>query len=60
MNCPNCKQELKYHDWFGTNMGFTRIAKKIGDIYKCENEECENYEQFFYTRREELFEGYPC
>ena len=60
MNCPNCEKELNLHDWYGTNMGFTRTPKKIGDIYKCDNEQCESYEQSFHTRNGELLEGFPC
>ena len=65
MNCLYCEKELKYHDWYGTNMPLgehsSRVPNKRGDIYKCENEECDQYEGFFYTKNgDELFEGYPC
>ena len=60
MLCPYCSHELGYHDWFGTNMG--RNPHKTGDIYICQNEDCEAYEQHFYTRinDNELYEGFPC
>jgi len=60
MECPSCNEELEYHDWYGTNMGFTRVNKKVGDIYICKNEKCESFEQHFHTRNDELLEGYPC
>lgn len=35
--------------------------EKIGDIFKCENEECEMFDEHFYTDRQgNLQEGYPC
>lgn len=64
MKCPYCKQELKWHDWFGTNMKFNGLGDKKGDIYKCENEKCDSqsFNYSFYTRinDDELKEGYPC
>lgn len=62
MECLYCGEELKYHDWFGVNMKFDGTGEKRGDIYKCENEKCEAYEETFYTRNgsDELHEGYPC
>jgi len=60
MECPNCKNELNYHDWYGIGMKFDGSGTKSGEILKCENEVCESYEETFYTRKEELFEGYPC
>lgn len=60
MDCPTCNRELEWHDWYGTNMGSTREPNKLGDIYICQNEECESYEEHFHTRQGELCEGYPC
>jgi len=60
MECPYCKQELKYHDWYGVEMKFDGSGTKSGEILKCKNEVCKSYEETFYTRKEELFEGYPC
>jgi hypothetical protein len=62
MECPYCDVELEYHDYFG------RIAQHqdghvAGDIYVCENEACDAFQQHFYTYRDkpdELIEGYPC
>jgi hypothetical protein len=59
MDCPYCGEELAWHDYYGPRVD-GRIQKR-GDIYKCENEECDAYEQHFYTdQREELHDGYPC
>lgn len=60
MECPYCNQELDYHDWFGTNMAHDPI--KQGNIYICQNEACEMFEEHFYTREnsDEIYEGYPC
>ncbi len=60
MNCPNCTKELVYKDWYGTNMKFNGSGNKKGNIYSCENESCESYEEHFHTRNGELQEGYPC
>ena len=64
MNCPYCEQELKWHDWFGTNMRFDGSGDKKGDIYECKNEErdSQSFNYSFYTRLndDELKEGYPC
>jgi hypothetical protein len=63
MECPYCGQELEYHDYFGRYLGKDRWDKK-GEIYKCQNEECESmvFNYFFYTRldSDNLQEGYPC
>lgn len=67
MNCPYCDEELRYHDWWYTGnlaayeRGNGGNFQKQGDIYKCLNEECEAYEEFFYTDRYgDLHNGYPC
>ena len=74
MNCPQCDYELEYHDYYfvGRPARYYGNAsngiyypstnyKKRGDIFKCNNENCEMFEQFFYTdERECLHEGYPC
>ena len=61
MKCPYCGEELEYHDYYGNGIPGRNDFKKIGDIFKCENEECEAYEEHFYTdRNDELCEGYPC
>ena len=74
MECPYCEQELHYNDYYYTGRpeNFYGTAgngihypasnyKKLGDIYKCDNEECEMFDEHFYTdERDELHEGYPC
>lgn len=60
--CPYCEQELLYHDYFG-RLCLHQDGKVLGDIYKCDNEDCEVYNESFYTYRDtpdELHEGYPC
>lgn len=61
MECIYCEEELSVHDYYGYGNPFSSNFKKEGDIYKCENEECEAYEGHFYTdRQDNLHEGYPC
>jgi len=62
MECPYCAQQLTHDDCFG-RFAAHQDGKTCGDIYKCNNEECEAYQQPFYTYRHdggELHEGYPC
>ena len=62
MECPYCKQELTYHDYFGRICSH-QDGEIMGDIYKCENENCDAYQEHFYTYRDnesEIHEGYPC
>lgn len=62
MECPYCKEELNYHDYFG-RICRHQDGKVLGDIYQCKNEDCEAYQEHFYTYRNnesELHEGYPC
>lgn len=63
MKCPYCESELEYHDYFGRYLGNDTWDKK-GEIYKCENEECESqsFGGFFWTTMtsDRLNEGYPC
>jgi hypothetical protein len=61
--------KLKWIDYFGK----TKYAEhywiypqswieKEGDIYQCQNEECPDYQEKYYTHgnNDELHEGYPC
>ena len=60
MECPYCEKELDWHDWYGTKM-WSSSPKKSGDIYRCQNEECEVFDEYFYTDGNgEVHEGYPC
>ena len=56
MECPCCDDELTWEDYFN------QYGKKRGDIYRCENEECDHYQHNFYTYdgNGEVYEGYPC
>lgn len=65
MECPCCNQEIEKKDEYGRfNVRFHGDFIKSGDIYQCENEECESqaHNGHFHTRgnSDELFEGYPC
>lgn len=61
MECPYCEGELRYHDYYGLGIPMREDFKKLGDIYMCDNEECEAYQEHFYTdQNDELREGYPC
>jgi hypothetical protein len=62
MDCPICGEELNHHDVFG-RLCAHQDGKVLGDIYRCENEDCEAQGEHYYTYRdspEELHEGYPC
>jgi C4-type Zn-finger protein len=62
MECPICNQELLYHDYFG-RIASHQDGTVLGDIYICDNEDCEGYQEHYHTRRDnpdELREGYPC
>lgn len=76
MECPYCGQELSFEDTFGNRdyclnaIGYypdypvERNPVKGGDIYRCDNPECEMYQEYFYTLDSDekpiLYEGYPC
>lgn len=63
MNCPECGQELEYSDYYGPmkkdNYWTPSYIERVGDIYHCQNEECEGH-HFHTDSNEELHEGYPC
>jgi primosomal protein N' len=62
MECPHCNSELEYHNYFGRLFSH-QDGQVLGDIYKCINESCENFEGFYYTYRnrpDDLHEGYLC
>lgn len=70
MECPCCGKELSHHDSYYTGNYAAYLNghsdsgyQELGDIFKCENEHCECFEGFYYTRGENdsaLYEGYPC
>lgn len=72
MQCPYCEADLLCIDYYGIG-NFAAQEKygygfqKLGDIYKCVNEETvdeeemECYDTYFYTNQNgDLLEGYPC
>jgi hypothetical protein len=49
--------KLKHADHYRDTSSW---IERMGDIYKCVNEECEMYQEYFYTDKYgELYEGYP-
>lgn len=61
MNCPYCNEELSYEDYYGTILPF-QDGNIIGYIFKCENEKCKHYQDYFHTvnNDDSLYDGYPC
>lgn len=63
MNCPHCGEELSYIDKYGKYLGDNNWLN-VGEIYQCDNLDCESglFDFFFYTYEgiEGLLEGYPC
>jgi len=61
--CPDCGEDLTYDDSYGY-LAAHRSGEKIGDIYRCQNEECNEYGTFYHNRSargdDELKEGHPC
>lgn len=74
MECPYCGGNLQdlgaYYqgrpgNFYGTSSNGiyyppTPDYKILGRQYRCNNEECEAFESFFYTKNGELLEGNPC
>ncbi len=75
MECPECEEELVNHDYYycgrpesfygtagnGIHYPATPNYRKLGDIFKCGNEECECFDEHFYTDEQgNLHHGYPC
>ena len=62
MECPYCEKELNYDTYWGRTC--THQDGHIeGDIYQCENEDCEMYQESFHVHRsnpDDIHEGYPC
>lgn len=72
--CPYCDCNFSYRDeyftgrpenFYGTasnGIYYPSTKVHLGNIYKCINEECEAYEQYFYTKTDsnQIYEGYPC
>ena len=70
VECPYCGEELQCIDYYGHTRYAERYwiyprswIEKEGDIYQCQNEECESqtFNGHFYDRCDgDLREGYPC
>ena len=68
MECPYCGEEMVCDDYYGRRVYAEHYytypqswIEKEGDVYKCNNEECEAYQQSFYDdSKGNLYEGYPC
>ena len=66
--CPVCGVELVNTDYFGKLMHSPNYydthswIEKKGEIYQCNNEECEVFQNNYWTheKSDELHEGYPC
>ena len=62
MECPICNKELTCIDYFGRILNH-QDGHVQGDIYQCQNEECEGFQEYYHTHRnnpDDLHEGYPC
>ena len=68
MQCPECGNDMAYVDYYG-RMQYTEHyyryprswIEKIGDIYKCTNDNCDYFQEYFHTNAVGDMEyGYPC
>lgn len=60
MNCPECDTQLICADIYGFYKGRGHWDKN-GDIYKCQNEDCDYFDEYFYTDKlGGIRYGYPC
>jgi hypothetical protein len=68
MTCPYCGEKLTYVDYYGIMKSADHYyirpqswIEEVGEIFKCSNEKCEMFDEFFYTDHNGyLKEGYPC
>lgn len=69
MNCPYCGEELEYNDYFGSIKYADHYylypqswIEKKGEIFKCINENCSDYDSYFYVylNSDIIHKGYPC
>ena len=68
--CPSCENELHETDYFGKRHHSEHYwiyphswIDRAGGIYKCKNEECEQFEETCYSyddREDDLHYGHPC
>lgn len=62
MEYPYCGEELNYDTYWGRICAH-QDGHVEGDIYSCENEDCEMYQESFHVYRsnpDDIHEGYPC
>ena len=62
---PDIKETIDHckGKWSGSELGqLVSYFLKEGDIFVCKNEECEGFDEKYYTKgnSDELYEGYPC
>jgi hypothetical protein len=59
--CPCCNLPLVYNDVFGFLFP-NQSGEIVGDIFRCENEKCDYYQEFFHSFYAdlEIRNGYPC
>jgi hypothetical protein len=67
VNCHYCSTRMTNSGVYGKNLALDSWGKpmsgfqKAGDIFYCDNVDCEAYCRHFYTDlRGNLHEGYPC
>jgi hypothetical protein len=68
MRCPECEYDLAWVDYYGKIEHSEHYwihprswIEKVGDIFKCKNENCEYFDEYFYTDNGgSLNEGHPC
>jgi len=68
MDCPICSVDLSCIDYFGKVKYAEHYwiypqswIEKEGDIYKCNNEDCEGFQEVYHTHgnSNELHDGHP-
>lgn len=66
MECPYCGEDLLCEDYYGFGIPETPEFKKVGDIYRCQNDDCtcvgvDMPPCYFHTDQSgDLHDGYPC
>lgn len=65
MTCPECYEDMAWVDYYGTrrkdHYWTESYIEKVGDIWRCNNEEGDCCDEYFYTDKNgKLHRGYPC